>query len=311
MKKLFISHASEDKDMFVRPLAEALVSEFKVWYDEYELVVGASLLEEISKGLATCDYGVVVLSKSFFSKKWPQNELNGLFSLEDKDKKVILPVWYGVTREDVNQRSPILADRLAAKAEDGINAVVKEISRSVAYFDRGKSVQTAKPGLATLRSSLQRKAEADRSQQIVSSDAGVSIAVETARTTLNTLASHVRSLQREVISGLRVDGPKGNNVQSFVTVWLGKLCLRAEYRNNVVNSARDARLDMALMDVELDPWGNIQGNTVIEREQYSLWIAHNDECFWKAQDGDQLLLPDNLVDQWLGKLSDTMDDEMS
>jgi hypothetical protein len=311
MKKLFISHASEDKDAFVRPLAEALVSEFNVWYDEYELVVGASLLEEISKGLATCDYGVVVLSRSFFLKKWPQNELNGLFSLEHKDKKVILPVWHGVTREDVNQYSPILADRLAAKSEDGISAVVKELSRSVAYFDRGKSVQTAKPGLAKLRSSLQRKAEADRSQQIVSSDAGVGIAAETARSTLNALASHVKSLQEEGLIGLSADGPKGNNVQMFVNVRLGRLWLHAEYRNNVVNSARDARLDIALIDAELDPWGHIQGRTEIDREQYALWIAQNDECFWQAQSGDQLLLSEDLVNHWLGKLSDEVDGETS
>jgi uncharacterized protein (DUF3820 family) len=252
-----------------------------------------------------------VLSRSFFLKKWPQNELNGLFSLEHKDKKVILPVWHGVTREDVNQYSPILADRLAAKSEDGISAVVKELSRSVAYFDRGKSVQTAKPGLAKLRSSLQRKAEADRSQQIVSSDAGVGIAAETARSTLNALASHVKSLQEEGLIGLSADGPKGNNVQMFVNVRLGRLWLHAEYRNNVVNSARDARLDIALIDAELDPWGHIQGRTEIDREQYALWIAQNDECFWQAQSGDQLLLSEDLVNHWLGKLSDEVDGETS
>ena len=36
--EIFISHASEDKDDFVRPLAQALVEEgLSVWYDEFEL----------------------------------------------------------------------------------------------------------------------------------------------------------------------------------------------------------------------------------------------------------------------------------
>jgi hypothetical protein len=64
LMRLFISHASEDKD-FVRPLAEALRPDFEVWYDEYKLTLGDSLLAKIDEGLASCDYGVVVLSPSF------------------------------------------------------------------------------------------------------------------------------------------------------------------------------------------------------------------------------------------------------
>lgn len=139
MKKLFISHASEDKDDFVRRLAEALLVDFDVWYDDYELVVGHSLLEEISKGLANCDFGVVVLSKHFFAKNWPQQELNGLFGLEEKDKKIILPVWKGVSKDEVRRYSPILADRVAAKAEEGVDKVVKDLRRAIAFLDRGKS----------------------------------------------------------------------------------------------------------------------------------------------------------------------------
>lgn len=85
---LFICHASEDRD-FVRPLAEALRKEYeKVWYSEYELTLGDSLLQKIDQGLATCDYGIVVLSKAFFKKKWPPAELAGLFTRETKSRKI-------------------------------------------------------------------------------------------------------------------------------------------------------------------------------------------------------------------------------
>ena len=44
MRDLFISHASEDKDELVRPLAIELQKEgFSVWYDEFELTIGDSL----------------------------------------------------------------------------------------------------------------------------------------------------------------------------------------------------------------------------------------------------------------------------
>jgi TIR domain len=124
---LFLSHAWEDKDAFVRPLAEALSLEFDVWYDEYALKPGDSLLEKISEGLRSCDRGIVVLSRHFFEKRWTQAELNGLFALETKEKKILIPIWLDVTKEDVLQFSPILADIVAIQASIGIASVVTQI----------------------------------------------------------------------------------------------------------------------------------------------------------------------------------------
>ena len=48
----FISHASENKDELVRPLAKALVKlGCRIWYDEFELKVGDSLRKSIDQGL--------------------------------------------------------------------------------------------------------------------------------------------------------------------------------------------------------------------------------------------------------------------
>ena len=113
---VFICHASEDKDDFVRPLAEALRSyHLEVWYDEFALDVGDSLREAIDKGLATSRYGIVVLSPSFFRKRWPKRELNGLVAREmGEDRAMILPVWHRVDRDEVLAFSPPLADLRAA-----------------------------------------------------------------------------------------------------------------------------------------------------------------------------------------------------
>ncbi len=65
----FICHASEDKDVFVRPLAEKLrESHLEIWYDEFSLKVGDSLRESIDKGLSKCRFGIVILSPAFFNK---------------------------------------------------------------------------------------------------------------------------------------------------------------------------------------------------------------------------------------------------
>lgn len=125
---VFICHASEDKQDFVGPLADALVATgLRVWYDEFTLKLGDSLRRSIDRGLVSSRYGIVVLSKAFFAKAWPQYELDGLAQKEVDGEKVILPIWHGVSRRDVVQYSPSLADRLAESSELPLAQLVGKI----------------------------------------------------------------------------------------------------------------------------------------------------------------------------------------
>lgn len=130
----FISHASEDKDDFVRPLSGILKEYgFRIWYDEFELEIGDSLRESIDKGLVTSRYGIVVLSPKFLDKNWTKYELNSLVAREIEGKKVILPIWHNVTRQQVMQYSPMLADKLALSSENmAINEIAKKVCRALA-----------------------------------------------------------------------------------------------------------------------------------------------------------------------------------
>ncbi len=111
---LFISHASEDKEDFVRPLAEALKNAgIKVWYDEFTLKVGDSLRKSIDHGLARSKFGTLVLSSSFFSKNWTQYELDAMVAKEMAGHKMILPIWHKVSKTEVLNFSPTLADKVA------------------------------------------------------------------------------------------------------------------------------------------------------------------------------------------------------
>lgn len=132
---VFISHASEDKDNLVRPLADELQnSGFEVWYDEFELEVGDSLRRSIDDGIKKSRFGIVVLSTHYFAKQWPQAELNGLVTKQrSTNRKVILPIWHGVSKEDVMQHSHTLADTYALSSDrstiqemaDNIKSVIK------------------------------------------------------------------------------------------------------------------------------------------------------------------------------------------
>lgn len=126
---VFISHASEDKDEIVRPLAEELDQKgVQVWYDEFELSIGDSLRESIDKGLSNSEYGIVILSEAFFEKKWTQYELNSLVSRHLDEGEVILPLWHDIGKQEVMEQSPMLADLLAERVNpNNIKKVAGEI----------------------------------------------------------------------------------------------------------------------------------------------------------------------------------------
>ncbi|WP_461789707.1 TIR domain-containing protein [Pedobacter sp.] len=110
----FISHASEDKEAFVRIFADGLRDEgFSVWYDEFELKIGDSLRKKIDQGLSKSKYGIVVVSPDFMKKNWTEYEFNGMIAREMNGQKVILPIWHKVTKDEVLAFSPSLADKMA------------------------------------------------------------------------------------------------------------------------------------------------------------------------------------------------------
>jgi hypothetical protein len=132
---VFVSHAGEDKDDVVRPLAVALQNAgLTVWYDEFELRIGDSLRRKIDAGIARSRFGVVVLSAAFFAKSWPQNELDGLVTMSVSGKQVLLPLWHNISKDEVISASPSLADKVALRTAD---YSITEIAAEIAAVVRG------------------------------------------------------------------------------------------------------------------------------------------------------------------------------
>ncbi len=126
---VFISHASEDKDEIVRPLANALMSKgLIVWYDEFTLRIGDSLRQKIDQGLANSRIGLVVLSSSFISKGWTNYELDGIVTRAVSGEQILLPIWHNITKQQVVDYSPSLADKVArSTATHTVNEIAYEI----------------------------------------------------------------------------------------------------------------------------------------------------------------------------------------
>jgi hypothetical protein len=72
----------------------------------------------------------LILSPRFLEKQWPQRELDGLVARETSSgEKAILPIWHELDHNTLLRYSPPLADRLAARTEEGIPNLVKSIRR--------------------------------------------------------------------------------------------------------------------------------------------------------------------------------------
>jgi hypothetical protein len=128
--RAFISHDSRDKDGLVRELASKLSAMLcPVWYDEYSLVPGQSLRESIERGLKSCPKCIVVLSKNFFANPgWTRREFDTIYTREIiQGKRVMIPVWLDVTKEEVYEYSPILLDTVGIKADLGIDEITRRL----------------------------------------------------------------------------------------------------------------------------------------------------------------------------------------
>ena len=127
---VFISHAFEDKEAVVRPLAIALQAKgVRVWYDEFEMKIGDSLRRKIDQGLANSRFGIVVISRSFIKKGWTNYELDGIMTKAISGQQVLLPIWHDITKQEVIDYSPSLADKVARSTGQ---QTVKEIADEIA-----------------------------------------------------------------------------------------------------------------------------------------------------------------------------------
>ena len=74
--RIFLSYSSKDR-VFVENIARKLSSDgFSVWYDDWEIHIGDSIVDKINKGISASDFLIIVLSKNSMNSRWVKKELN-------------------------------------------------------------------------------------------------------------------------------------------------------------------------------------------------------------------------------------------
>lgn len=92
--RVFLSHASEDKDRFVLPFAEQLRSHgLDVWVDRWEMLPGDSLVKRIFvEGLDNAAAVIVVISRQSLTKRWVAEELDAAVVKRINDGSKLIPI---------------------------------------------------------------------------------------------------------------------------------------------------------------------------------------------------------------------------
>jgi TIR domain len=74
--KVFLSHASEDKQRFVLPFATSLREKgIDVWLDKWEILPGDSLVDKLfEEGLKEAEAVLIVISAVSVTKPWVRQE---------------------------------------------------------------------------------------------------------------------------------------------------------------------------------------------------------------------------------------------
>jgi hypothetical protein len=111
-RPVFLSHSSQDK-AFVERLAHDLIMRgVRVWYSEWEIKVGDSLLQKISDGIDSSGWLLVVLSSSSIQSEWVRRELNAalILELEQRRSVFVLPARIDDAEVPLLLREKLYAD---------------------------------------------------------------------------------------------------------------------------------------------------------------------------------------------------------
>jgi len=114
MSSVFISYSSKDRGFSAKLATDLKSKGLNVWYDQWELKVGDSLILKIEAAIKAQDFLVAVLSKSSVKSQWVMKELStGLIRELEEKRVVVLPVVI----EDCDI-PPFLSDKVYADFRD-------------------------------------------------------------------------------------------------------------------------------------------------------------------------------------------------
>ncbi len=132
-RDLFLCHAWDDREGSAKELYDHLRSNgASVWFSEEDLPLGSLMIREIDKGLRNSRVGIVLVTpallRSIESEGVAEKELAVLLST-----RRVIPVLHGVTFEELNNVSPMLASHAGlSTSESTLDSVAAKVAAAAA-----------------------------------------------------------------------------------------------------------------------------------------------------------------------------------
>lgn len=134
-RDLFLCHAWDDREGAATDLCDLLLSHgATVWFSEYDVGLGKSLLQEIDRGLASSRVGIVLVTPALLETLKSATGIAGkeLSALLATDR--VIPVAHNTDFDALRDVSPLLAARsgLTVGAHLSLDDVAKKVAAAAA-----------------------------------------------------------------------------------------------------------------------------------------------------------------------------------
>lgn len=132
LRDVFLCHAWDDRNGAAKELHDLLENHgVSVWFSEKDVLLGATLLRAIDKGLANSRVGIVLVTPALISRLRVE-------SIADKElaallaRELLVPIVHNTTFESLLTVSPLLASRSGlSTAEDSMAIVATKLAELV------------------------------------------------------------------------------------------------------------------------------------------------------------------------------------
>lgn len=132
LRDVFLCHAWDDRKGAAKELHDLLESRgVSVWFSEKDVLLGATLLREIDKGLVKSRVGIVLVTPALLSRLAGEGiadkELSALLA-----RDLLVPIVHDTTYEDLREISPLLGSRSGlSTAEEPMADVAAKLAELV------------------------------------------------------------------------------------------------------------------------------------------------------------------------------------
>lgn len=133
LRDIFLCHAWDDRKGAAKELHDLLESlGVSVWFSEKDVLLGATLLREIDKGLAKSRVGIVLVTPALLRRLVGEGiadkELSALLA-----RDLLVPIVHDTTYEALRDVSPLLGSRSGLNtAEDTMANIAAKLAELLA-----------------------------------------------------------------------------------------------------------------------------------------------------------------------------------